>query len=73
MVDKCAIDLYFKVVMSMFALGKKEEPYNVTDGCPLYGNRLCGTHSMRDKVMYESHAPPYVVHRKIQAMMLKRE
>ena len=59
--------------MYTFSLGKKEETYNVKDGDLLYGNKLCVTHSMHDKVMYESHASPYTRHRGILQAMLKGE
>ena len=62
MIDEYAKDLDFKNVMSTIALGKKEEPYNVQDGYLLYGNRLCVTHSLHEKVMYELHAPPHAGH-----------
>ena len=60
MVDRYAIDIDFKDVMSTFALGKIEAPFHVKDGYLLYGNRLCVTYDMRNKAMYESHAPSYV-------------
>ena len=63
MIDEYATDSNFKDVMSAIALGKKEEPYNLHDGYLLYGNRLCITQPLREKVMYESHAPPYGGHR----------
>ena len=66
MIDEYAMDPNFKDVMSAIALGKKEEPYNLQDGYLLYGNRLCVTQLLREKVMYESHAPPYVGHRGIK-------
>ena len=69
MIDYYAIDLYFRDVMSTIALGKIEEPFHVKYGYLLYNNRLCVTHALRDKVMYESHAPPYVGHRGIQATL----
>ena len=59
--------------MSVIALGKKEELSNVEDGYLLYGNWLCVTHALHDKVMYESHAPPYVGHRGIQATLKETE
>ncbi|MCO5552192.1 hypothetical protein L7F22_005704 [Adiantum nelumboides] len=59
MIDEYAIDPDFKDVISAIALGKKEEPFTLEDGYLLHGNRLCITHSLREKVMYESHAPPY--------------
>ena len=69
MIDEYAIDPDYKDVMSAIALGKNEEPFTLKDGYLLYGNRLCVTHSLRDKVMYESHAPPYARHRGIQATL----
>ena len=69
MIDDYAIDNDFKDVMSAIALGKKEEPYTLQDGYLLYGNRLCVTHSLREKVMLESHALPYAGHRGIQATL----
>ena len=69
MIGEYAIDLDFKDIMSAIAQGKKEEPFNVQDGFILDGNRLCATHSLCDKVMYESHVPPYARHRGIQATL----
>ncbi|MCO5551149.1 hypothetical protein L7F22_004646 [Adiantum nelumboides] len=69
MIDEYAIDPDFKDVISAIALGKKEEPFTMEDGYLLHGNRLCITHSLREKVMYESHAPPYAGHRGIQSTL----
>ena len=35
----------------------------------MYGSRLCITKDLREKVMDESHAPPYVGHRGIQTTL----
>ncbi|MCO5582345.1 hypothetical protein L7F22_036239 [Adiantum nelumboides] len=56
MIDEYAIDPDFKDVISALALGKKEEPFNLQDGYLRHGNRLCITRSLREKVMFESHA-----------------
>ncbi|MCO5562486.1 hypothetical protein L7F22_016113 [Adiantum nelumboides] len=69
MIDEYAIDPNFKDVSSAIALGKKEEPFTLQDGYLLHGNRLCITRSLREKVMFESHAPPYAGHRGIQTTM----
>ncbi|MCO5575130.1 hypothetical protein L7F22_028927 [Adiantum nelumboides] len=69
MIIEYAIDPYFKYVISAIALGKNEEPFTLQDGYLLHGNRLCITRSLREKVMFESHAPPYVGHRGIQTTM----
>ncbi|MCO5608596.1 hypothetical protein L7F22_062809 [Adiantum nelumboides] len=70
MIDEYAIDPDFKDVISAIALGKKEEPFTLQDGYLLHGNRLCITRSLREKVMFESHAPPYAGHRGIQTTMM---
>ncbi|MCO5588821.1 hypothetical protein L7F22_042781 [Adiantum nelumboides] len=69
MIDEYAIDPDFKDVISAIAIGKKEEPFTLEVGYLLHGNRLCITHSLREKVMYESHAPPYAGHRGIQSTL----
>ena len=69
MIDEYATDQDFKYVMSAIAMGKNEEPFHVKDGYLLYDNQLCVTHNLQDKVMYESHAPPYARHRGIQATL----
>ncbi|MCO5567057.1 hypothetical protein L7F22_020742 [Adiantum nelumboides] len=69
MIDEYAIDPNFKDVNSAIALGKKEEPFTLQDDYIPDGNRLCITRSLREKVMFESHAPPYVGHRGIQTTM----
>ena len=69
MIDEYAIDPNFKDIMSSFAIGKKEEPFTLEHGYLLHGNKLCVTHSLREKVMYESHAPPYAGHREIQSTL----
>ncbi|MCO5603082.1 hypothetical protein L7F22_057227 [Adiantum nelumboides] len=69
MTNEYAIDPYFKDVISTVALGKKEGPFTLQDGYLLHGNRLCITHSLCEKVMYESHAPPYAEHRGIQTTL----
>ncbi|MCO5590784.1 hypothetical protein L7F22_044759 [Adiantum nelumboides] len=69
MIDEYAIDPDFKDVISAIALAKKEEPFTLKDGYLLHGNRLCITHSLREKVMYKSHAPPYAGHRGIQSTL----
>ena len=69
MIDEYATDPNFKDVTSAFAIGKKEEPYDLKDGYLLYRNWLCVTQGLHDKVMYETHAPPYARHRGILATL----
>ncbi|MCO5562904.1 hypothetical protein L7F22_016540 [Adiantum nelumboides] len=69
MIDEYAIDPDCKDVILAIALGKKEEPFTLEDGYLLHGKSLCITHSLREKVMYESYALPYVGHRGIQTTL----
>ncbi|MCO5548013.1 hypothetical protein L7F22_001469 [Adiantum nelumboides] len=69
MIDEYAIDSDYKDLISAIALGKKEEPFTLHDGYLLHGNMLCITRSLGEKVMFESHAPPYAGHRGIQTTM----
>ena len=69
MMNEYAMDPNFKNVMSAIAMGKNEEPFTIKDGYLLYDNWLCVTHALRDKVMYESHTPPYAGHKGIKAML----
>ena len=69
MIDEYAMNPHFKDVMSTIASKKKEEPFSVQDGYLLYGNRVCVTQALREKIMFESHAPPYAGHRGIQATL----
>ena len=62
MIDEYAIDPNFKDEMSPIALGKIEESFHIKYGYLLCSNRLCVTHNMHNKVMHESHAPPYMGH-----------
>ena len=39
-----------------------QESYSLKEGFLLHGSRLCITKNLREKVMYESHVPPYVGH-----------
>ena len=71
MIDEYATDPDFANVMSALSIGKTQDPYVLKDGFLLYGSRLCVTQAMREKVMQESHAPPYARAFKPQLMQLK--
>ena len=43
-----------------------KEPYVIKEGFLMYGTRLCIIKNLCEKVMFESHVPPYVEHRGIQ-------
>ena len=57
----------FASIMATISNNLPHEPYSLKDGVLLHGSRLCITKNLRDKVMYESHVPPYAGHRGIQA------
>ena len=67
MVDVYANDPNFANVMSALNLGKIQDSYMLKDGFLLYDSRLCVTQAPREKVIIESHAPPYARHCGIQA------
>ena len=67
MVDSYAIDLDFANVMFVLTNGKTQDPYMLKDGFLLYNPKLRVTKGLREKVMQESHAPPYAGHCGIQA------
>lgn len=66
MVDACDIDLGFANVMYALTNVKTQDPCMLKDGFFLYDAKLCVTQGLREKVMLESHAPPYVGHCGIQ-------
>lgn len=59
MIDAYASDLDFANIMSALDIGKTQDPYMIKDGFLLYDSKLCVTQSLREKVMLESHVPPY--------------
>ena len=67
MIDAYASDIDFANAISALAIGKTQDPYILKYGFLLYELRLCVTQALREKVMNESHAPPYAGHRGIQA------
>ena len=69
MINEYAIGTEFKNVTSAIALGEIEELFHVKDVYLLYNNRLCVTHNMHNKIMYEFHGPPCAGHRGIQATL----
>ena len=46
--------------------GITKEPYALKEGFLIYGSRLCITKNLHEKVMFESHVPPYAINRGIQ-------
>ena len=67
MIDKYAEDEDFAQIVSDISQGKVREPFSLNEGFLLHGSRLCVVKDLQEKVMYESHSPPYAGHRGIQA------
>ena len=67
MIDDYINDEDFASIMAAIFNDLPHEPYSLKDGFLLHGSRLCITKNLRDKVMHESHVPPYAGHRGIQA------
>ena len=61
------IDEDYAIIMANIFNDLPHEPYSLKDGFLLHGSQHCITKNLRDKFMYESHAPPYVGHQGIQA------
>ena len=67
MIDDYSNDEDYASIMANISNDLPHEPYSLKDGFLLHGSRLCITKNLRDKVMHESHVPPYAGHRGIQA------
>ena len=67
MIDKYAQDSDYGDIIRNLESNVSQEPFSLKEGFLLHGSRLCITKDLREKVMYESHAPPYAGHRGIQA------
>ena len=67
MIGNYAEDGDFASILENLENGNFHYSYSFKDGFLLHGSRLCITKNLREKVMYESHAPPYAGHREIQA------
>ena len=67
MIDKYANDDDFAPIYQGLMTGNAQEPYSLNERFLLHGSRLCVVKDLREKVMYESHSPPYAGHRGILA------
>ena len=67
MIDDYNNDEDYASIMANISNDLPREPYSLKDGFLLHGSQLCITKNLRDKVMHESHVPPYAGHRGIQA------
>ena len=67
MIDDYVTYENYTSIMDNISNDLPHEPYSLKDGFLLHGSWLCITKNIRDKVMYESHVPPYAGHYGIQA------
>ena len=63
--DAYANDEDFATMYKTLQEGKTYETFSLKEGFMMHGNRLCIMKELREKVMSESHAPPYAGHRGI--------
>ena len=68
MIDEYVQDDDYASIVAKLANDIPQENYSLKEGFLLHGSRLCIIKNLREKVMYESHVPPYAGHRGIQAM-----
>ena len=66
MIGKCLQDEDNASIVKDLEEGKANEPFSLKVGFLMYGPKLCISFDLREKVMYESHALPYVGHKGIQ-------
>lgn len=67
MKEEYANDQDFATIYDQLVNGQHHEHYLLKDEFRLMHGRLCATRSLRQKVMTESHSPPYAGHRGIDA------
>ena len=61
-------DKDFAPIFNDLTNGITKEHYALKEGFLMYGTRLCIIKNLCEKVMFQSHVPPYVGHHRIQAM-----
>ena len=66
LIDSYDQDEDFATIFNDLTNGITKEPYSLKEGFLMYGSRLCITKHRCEKVMFESHVPPYARHRGIQ-------
>ena len=67
MKDKYAIDDAFARIYDQLIEGHRHEHYILKEGFLIMHGRFCVTRPLRQKVLTESHAPPYTGHRGIDS------
>ena len=69
MINKYAQDEDYASIVKDLEEGRDREHFSLKEGFLMYGSRLCITKDLHEKVMNESHAPPYVGHWGIQTTL----
>ena len=64
--DAYATDEDFALIYKSLQEGKSDDDFSLKEGFLMHGKRLCIIKELREKVMLESHAPPYAGHRGVQ-------
>ena len=65
MIDKYVHDDDYTSIMAKLDNDIPHDPYSLKDGFLLHGSWLCIANNLMEKVMCESHVPPYAGHRGI--------
>ena len=73
MIEEYQHDQDFASIYRDIEQGHPVSSYSIKDGFLMNNSRLCVTKSFRDKVMQESHEPPYAGHRGTQATVQAME
>ena len=73
MVEEYQNDDDFATIYEKVEQGQMISPYSIKDGFLMHGSRLCITKSFREKVIQESHDPPYASHKGAQATIQAME
>ena len=66
MINDYKSDPDFAIIYAQVEQGQQITPYSLKEGFLMFGPRLCITKTLREKVMKESHEPPYAGHRSAQ-------
>ena len=69
MINMYAQDEDYASIVKDLEEGKASDLFSLKEGFLMHGQKLCITKALREKVMDESHAPPYVGHRGIQTTL----
>ena len=67
MKDQYHLDEDFESIYDRLTSGERVEHYSLKNGFVMMHEKLCVTKQQRQKVLFESHAPPYSGHRGIEA------